>query len=652
MKFGKKGIITFLAAALAMVFASGALAADVATSADLAKALIAGGEIKLTGDITTTGLFSVQKDAMIDLNGHKITRERDVVGATPVFYVTEGTLAVDDTVGGGEIVSKNNAGTAEAIRVYAGDASKKPNAILNKVKLSSDGFGVVIMGNSEAGETAEKVSFLASVIINSSAEVYGTSTGVLLEGKGATLEVNGATIKSEAFAISGNGTWKGDKNKGGTSITITSGKIESEKDLAIYHPQDGILNISGGTITGTDGIQLKAGGAAITNVSGGTIKATGDFVEALTDSSNGSVATGSAISLIGNSGYAGNISLNISGAGVEIISEKGYAVRQEITKGEASQVSSVKISAGTIKGAEGALYFGNYDKDTYSLTGGSYSSDPSDYVDKAISTIVEKDGLFTVKGKAAPIVTPVEPKLPDGTSDDVTAEIKPATAVVLGVDTTKSAITEETKAAAITETMKVISADITSKDLTVNEETGAVEISVATASEAAKGLLKDNETLASKDIAPLPVFTAKVDEGKTAMVSYQLTSSALKAKTAEEVRVMKILSSTTAGEFKYASEITADMDGKFTIQKADGKTIHSGALEAGTDYLLTLFIKDGSSFDLDGAKDGSITDPAAIFSTTTTEPQHGSSSSGCNGGFGALALLGLALVPMFYGKKR
>ncbi|WP_369521981.1 Synerg-CTERM sorting domain-containing protein, partial [Cloacibacillus evryensis] len=27
-------------------------------------------------------------------------------------------------------------------------------------------------------------------------------------------------------------------------------------------------------------------------------------------------------------------------------------------------------------------------------------------------------------------------------------------------------------------------------------------------------------------------------------------------------------------------------------------------------------------------------------------------SSGCNGGFGALALLGLALVPVFYGKKR
>ena len=73
-------------------------------------------------------------------------------------------------------------------------------------------------------------------------------------------------------------------------------------------------------------------------------------------------------------------------------------------------------------------------------------------------------------------MTPVEPKFPDGTSDDVKAEIKPATEVVLlGVDTTKSAITEETKAAAIDKAMAVISADITSKDLTVNEETGVVE---------------------------------------------------------------------------------------------------------------------------------------------------------------------------------
>ncbi|MCC8185502.1 Synerg-CTERM sorting domain-containing protein [Cloacibacillus porcorum] len=30
----------------------------------------------------------------------------------------------------------------------------------------------------------------------------------------------------------------------------------------------------------------------------------------------------------------------------------------------------------------------------------------------------------------------------------------------------------------------------------------------------------------------------------------------------------------------------------------------------------------------------------------------GGSSSGCNGGFGALALLGFALIPVFHRKKR
>ena len=656
LKFGKKGIITFLVAALVMVFASGAMAEYVTTSADLKAKLEAGVNVELGGNIDDAGTIIIPsgKSPILDLNGKSIEMKGGDSPRSYLFIIDGGKLTINDTSGNGTI--KNTGKLARVVQIGTSSIGADPSK-------GKGGELVVNAGTLEAADLS--IAAYANVLSGDSEEIKSILTiedgatlkegGVALFGKGAEVNVNGGKIIAKDYAISGNGSTSEKQRLYGTTINIAGGEITGG-ECAIYHPQGGILNISGGTITGPDGIQFKAGGAAITNVSGGTIKATGDFVAvgSLDDDSNGSVETGSAISLIGHSSYAGNISLNISGAGVEIISEKGYAVRQEITKGEASQVSSVKISAGTFKGAEGALHFVDYseDKDKYSIIGGTYSSDPSAYVaNREEYVIVEKDGLFTVKAKATPVVTPVKPALPDGTSAEVEAEIKPATAVVLGVDTTKSAITEETKAAAITDTMKVISADITSKDLTVNEETGVVEIAVATASEAAKGLLKDNETLASKDIAPLPVFTAKVDEGKTAMVSYQLTSSALKAKTAEEVRVMKILSSTTAGEFEYASEITADMDGKFTIQNTDGK-VHSGALEAGTDYLLTLFIKDGSNFDLDGAENGSITDPAAIFSTTTTEPQHGSSSSGCNAGFGALALLGLALVPMFYGKKR
>ena len=645
----RKYAVIFLAILMALAAAPMAMAAgDVAAPDWLKDAFEKGGNLTLSEDVSfdkaSELVLSTDKTLNLDLNGHKIewTANGGKLEARARFaiVVEEGaTLNISDSGTDGAI--KALKGTFVKVNDGARGIANYGTVNIKSGIIESEYAAMYLYANSKDSVSA----------VMDGGKLQGRY-GVVLFAKKASFTINAGTIKAtpasiEGGAISGNGS----DGYGDTVITINGGTIDGGKGIGIYHPQSGKLYINGGEISGCDGVQVKAGSLEMT---GGKITASGVAAEPPYESDSTETATGTALSLLSqgapSSNYAGNITAKISGGAV-LESKNNYAVVEAFVKGSTDvNFKSLSIEGGTFTGGTAALSIVHTDGVT--LTGGSYSSDPSDYVDKTSCTIVEKDGLFTVKGKAAPIVTPVKPALPDGTSDDVTAEIKPATAVVLGVDTTKSAITEETKAAAITDTMKVISADITSKDLTVNEETGAVEISVATASEAAKGLLKDNETLASKDIAPLPVFTAKVDEGKTAMVSYQLTSSALKAKTAEEVRVMKILSSTTAGEFKYASEITADMDGKFTIQKADGKTIHSGALEAGTDYLLTLFIKDGSSFDLDGAKDGSITDPAAIFSTTTTEPQHGSSSSGCNGGFGALALLGLALVPMFYGKKR
>ena len=645
----RKYAVIFLAILMALAAAPMAMAAgDVAAPDWLKDAFEKGGNLTLSEDVSfdkaSELVLSTDKTLNLDLNGHKIewTANGGKLEARARFaiVVEEGaTLNISDSGTDGAI--KALKGTFVKVNDGARGIANYGTVNIKSGIIESEYAAMYLYANSKDSVSA----------VMDGGKLQGRY-GVVLFAKKASFTINAGTIKAtpasiEGGAISGNGS----DGYGDTVITINGGTIDGGKGIGIYHPQSGKLYINGGEISGCDGVQVKAGSLEMT---GGKITASGVAAEPPYESDSTETATGTALSLLSqgapSSNYAGNITAKISGGAV-LESKNNYAVVEAFVKGSTDvNFKSLSIEGGTFTGGTAALSIVHTDGVT--LTGGSYSSDPSDYVDKTSCTIVEKDGLFTVKGKAAPIVTPVKPALPDGTSDDVTAEIKPATAVVLGVDTTKSAITEETKAAAITDTMKVISADITSKDLTVNEETGAVEISVATASEAAKGLLKDNETLASKDIAPLPVFTADVEIGKTAMVSYKLTGSALKAKTAEEVRVMKILSSTTAGEFEYASEITADMDGKFTIQKADGKTIHSGALEAGTDYLLTLFIKDGSSFDLDGAKDGSITDPAAIFSTTTTEPQHGSSSSGCNGGFGALALLGLALVPVFYGKKR
>ena len=410
LKFGKKGIITFLVAALAMVFASGAMAEPVTTSADLKAKLEAGVNVELDGNIDDAGKITILsgKSPILDLSGKSIEMKGGDSARSYLFIIDGGKLTINDTAGNGTI--KNTGKLARVVQIGTSSIGEKP---IN----GTGGELVVNAGTLEAADLS--IAAYANVLSGNSEEIKSILTiedgatlkegGVALFGKGAEVNVNGGKIIAKDYAISGNGrTNYSAERLYGTTINIAGGEITGG-ECAIYHPQGGILNISGGTITGPDGIQLKAGGAAITNVSGGTIKATGDFVKALTDSSNGSVATGSAISLIGNSGYAGNISLNISGAGVEIISEKGYAVRQEITKGEASQVSSVKISAGTIKGAEGALYFGNYDKDTYSVTGGTYSSDPSAYVESPY-VVKQVEGKYVV-ALAGVAVTPTAAEL-------------------------------------------------------------------------------------------------------------------------------------------------------------------------------------------------------------------------------------------------
>jgi len=47
-----------------------------------------------------------------------------------------------------------------------------------------------------------------------------------------------------------------------------------------------------------------------------------------------------------------------------------------------------------------------------------------------------------------------------------------------------------------------------------------------------------------------------------------------------------------------------------------------------------------------------VIDPVAVATNAATEPKSGGSSSGCNGGFGALALLAFAVLPFIRREKR
>ncbi len=84
----------------------------------------------------------------------------------------------------------------------------------------------------------------------------------------AKLTVNNGTIEGYYYAIVGNGT------RHGTDITIAGGTVKGTKEKGnqgIYHPQDGTLTISGGTISGySSAVELRAG---TLNITGGTLSA-------------------------------------------------------------------------------------------------------------------------------------------------------------------------------------------------------------------------------------------------------------------------------------------------------------------------------------------------------------------------------------------
>ncbi|MEG1912048.1 MAG: Synerg-CTERM sorting domain-containing protein, partial [Cloacibacillus sp.] len=382
------------------------------------------------------------------------------------------------------------------------------------------------------------------------------------------------------------------------------------------------------------------------------------FIEVgqLVDNSNGAVVTGSAISLIGNDSYTGNMTLNISGNGVKIISEKGYAVRQEITKGESSQISSVKISGGSFSGAKGALYFKNFtaDKDKYALTGGSYSSNPKEYVGPGYAVAKHGD-MFVVE---IPAPAPTSPDLPA----DKPKEVQPVTPVVASVDITATA---EDKAKTVSDAASYADkGTITAADLEVSPQGFVVPKEAVVQAAFADAMQKSNKEGSITEVNVLPLFLAKLTtSGDVAAISYSVKGSDLKAAKAGDVRVIKVLTSGTGEFFTFQSDSSKTADKNFALQlEGDKKFLAAAdAIEAGKNYKLLLFVKDNGDFDLRKDTAGEVVDPAAIAKTTekaaptptpTPTPTGGSSSSGCNAGLAALALLGVALVPSLYRKKR
>lgn len=210
------------------------------------------------------------------------------------------------------------------------------------------------------------------------------NTAAFIENNPAVLVLNSGTLKGSSFGISGNGN----PDRINTKITINGGIVEGN-GTGIYHPQEGKLTINGGTITGSTGIEMRSGDL---EVNGGTIIGTGAPTD-VTANGNGTTTDGAGIAIAQHTTEK-DINVVINDGNIQ-----GYSALYESNPESNNTIDKVtmEIKGGnfeTINGGKLAIY--SEDKKDF-ISGGTFSTDVSDYVDTDKLDVVEdEDGNIYV----------------------------------------------------------------------------------------------------------------------------------------------------------------------------------------------------------------------------------------------------------------
>lgn len=215
----------------------------VATLADVKRAFATTGDVinvQLTDDMAADDNLIVPagKTAKIDLNGQTLDMGNNML-------YTYGDVEIS---GDGELESNTWA------------------IVANGGNVTIDGGKIV-----STGETAISAQNGSTVVMNDG-EIEAQEFGIL-GTVGATITVKGGTIKGiDNCAVGGNGT----AGQGGTTINIEGGTFIGNitspgyEACTIYHPNEGVLNISGGEIIANGGAGIVMRGGEL-NMTGGTI---------------------------------------------------------------------------------------------------------------------------------------------------------------------------------------------------------------------------------------------------------------------------------------------------------------------------------------------------------------------------------------------
>lgn len=394
-----KRIVLTLVMAFAIILPSIVFAEtkEVKTQDELAEVFKNGGEAKLMENLTLTSdiLLLDGKKVTLDLNNHNILTQTKRLKVYKGDLILTGKGTINGTLRDGAPVTIYGS-------VNQDDANYSSLTVDKDVTLEGDSGAYISWG----GYGVTK----------------GSTHGVVVNLKG-TFKSVGDNI-NPAFNISGNNQ----DIKNCPIINIFSTAKFISKDYGLYAAGYAIWNIEGSTIEGEKGgFGIKAGKINIKNA---TIYATGEKVKG-TYNGNGMNATGAAIAIESNNGYAGNIELTIDGG--EYHSAYGNSIYHYIAQKNADDVVNSKLV--TAVEVKGGRFYGNIDMmkpDEIEISGGSFTDElvaKKDGVKLVTGVKAVKDGeMYTIvsENKGELVVTAPEVKVSDKVDEKVAKELTDA----------------------------------------------------------------------------------------------------------------------------------------------------------------------------------------------------------------------------------
>ena len=354
--------------------------------------------IILSKDVVESVSFDRDISVTLDLGEHSLGSSTTVVG----LAASAGALTIDATTG-------SITGSGVAINIKTG-------AVVT-----------IIGGTLSGGDKAIQMTGE-----NSSLEIGGNTTITGSNGVGVYggyLKMSGGTIDVTNFGIAGNGTYDG------TTIDITGGTITSESN-AIYHPQEGDISISGGDISGLTGLWYSGTGKI--TISGGTIRSI-DMTDRTNpykppDQDDGTSFDGAALSIVSRGddyqSEGDQIIVEITGGTLESVANQAIRdyrfskVDGEWQTNDSSDVEStflaeLSISGDTVvKSPAGKPVLDvdplSKEKNTYAVSGGTFSSDISEYCVPGFEPVRDANGNYVVGSDEPdqPVIDPDDDELP------------------------------------------------------------------------------------------------------------------------------------------------------------------------------------------------------------------------------------------------